>query len=555
GGMLVGLFEPEAAPWSLDQIDPELGFAVLPPDWDRTGGFLADALERFPDLENVGIRQFFCGPESFTPDNGPLIGEVPELKGFFAACGMNSLGILLSGGVGSLIAQWIVDGDPPMDVSTMSPDRLLPSMKNRSFRAERTVELLGDLFGDSGFPTWQPRYARNVRRSLIHDRLTDAGAEFMVLTGYEVPEWFADEGVPHERPQGWGRDQAFDAVKAEHTAVREAVGVMDMTFMASLLVQGPNAVDLLQRVSAANVDVEPGRIVYTHWCLNNGGIWTDLTVTRLAEDRFQVVGADIIHRRMIAWLERHIAEGEFVTITDMTAARTLLTVQGPRSRELLSKLTTADLSNEAFPYMTAQQIDAYHGEALAVRVTYLGELGWELHIPNDYAFTVYDKLVEEGAAFGLRHAGIGSLNSLRLEKAYRDYGLDIDNSYTLIDAGLEWTIDWSKDFIGKAALEAQKAKGVRPTRMVQVLVSDPEPLIYGHEQLYRDGERVGEVDNGAYGHTLGGGVGLATLELEEDISDDFINSGTWELDIVGKRYPVTVSLQAMYDPKRERIKA
>ena len=555
GGMLVGLFEPEAAPWSLDKIDPELGFAVLPPDWERTGGFLADALERFPDLENVGIRQFFCGPESFTPDNGPLIGEVPELRGFFAACGMNSLGILLSGGVGSLVAQWIVDGEPPMDVTTMSPDRLLPSMKNRSFRAERTVELLGNLFGDSGFPTWQPRYARNVRRSLIHDRLADAGAEFMSLTGYEVPEWFADEGVSHERPQGWGRDQAFDAVRAEHTAVREAVGVMDMTFMASLLVQGPNAVDLLQRVSAANVDVEPGRIVYTHWCLNNGGIWTDLTVTRLAEDRFQVVGADIIHRRMIAWLERHTAEGEFVTITDMTAARTLLTVQGPRTRELLSTLTTADLSNDAFPYMTAQQIDAYHGEALAVRVTYLGELGWELHVPNDYAFTVYDKLVEEGAAFGLRHAGIGALNSLRLEKAYRDYGLDIDNSYTLIDAGLEWTIDWNKDFVGKAALEAQKAKGVRGTRMVQVLVGDPEPLIYGHEQLYRDGERVGEVDNGAYGHTLGGGVGLATIEREEDVSDDFINSGSWELDVVGTRYPVTVSLQAMYDPKRERIKA
>ena len=555
GGMLVGLFEPEAAPWSLDQIDPDLGFAVLPPDWERTGGFLADALSRYPDLENVGIRQFFCGPESFTADNGPLMGEAPELRGFFAACGMNSLGILLSGGVGSLIAQWVVDGEPPMDVSTMTPDRLLPMMKNRSFREERTVELLGNLFGDSGFPTWQPRYARNVRRSVIHDRLAAAGADFMVLTGYEVPEWFADEGVSHERPQGWGRDQAFEANRAEHTAVREAVGVMDMTFMASLLVQGPNAVDLLQRVSAANVDVPVGRIVYTHWCLNNGGIWTDLTVTRLAEDTFQVVGADIIHRRMIAWLQRHTHDGEFVTVTDMTTARTLLTVQGPNSRALLSELTTADLSNEAFPYMTAQQIDAYHGEALAVRVTYLGELGWELHIPNDVALTVYDRLVELGAAHGLRHAGILALNSLRLEKAYRDYGLDIDNSYTLIDAGLEWTIDWSKDFVGKAALEAQRDSGVRTTRMVQVLVGDPEPLIYGHEQLYRDGERVGEVDNGAYGHTLGAGVGLATLESEEDITDDFITSGSWEIDVVGTRYPVTLSLEALYDPKRERIKA
>lgn len=554
GGMLVGLFEPNAAPWSLDSIPQDLGFAVLPPDWDRTGGFLADAMDRFPDLERAGIRQFFCGPESFTADNGPLIGEVPELRGYFAACGMNSLGILLSGGVGSLVAQWIQDGEPPIDVTGISPDRMLPFMNNRSFREERTVESLGALFGDSGFPTWQPRTARNVRRSVIHDRLADAGAEFMVLSGYEVPEWFAPPGVSHERPQGWGRDQAFDAVAAEHRAVRETVGVMDMTFMASLLVEGPNAVDLLQRVSAANVDVPVGRIVYTHWCLPGGGIWTDLTVTRLAEERFQVVGADIIHRRMIAWLERHRAGGEIVTVTDMTTARTLLTIQGPKSRELLSRLTTADLSNEAFPYMSAQQIDAYHGQALAVRVTYLGELGWELHVPNDFALMVYDKLVEVGSQLGLRHAGIGALNSLRLEKAYRDYGLDIDNTYTLLEAGLGWTIAWDKEFVGKPALIAQRDSGLT-TRMVQVFVEDPEPLLYGHEQLYRDGERVGEVDNGAYGHTLGGAVGLATIEREENITDDFINSGAWELDIVGRRYPVTVSLQPMYDPKRERIKA
>jgi glycine cleavage system aminomethyltransferase T/glycine/D-amino acid oxidase-like deaminating enzyme len=556
GGMLVGLFEPEAAPWSLDEIPRDLGFAVLPPDWERTGGFLATAMERFPDLERAGIRQFFCGPESFTPDNGPLLGEVPELRGFFAACGLNSLGILLSGGVGSMMAQWIVDGEPPVDVTGMHPDRMLPFMKNRSFRQERTVELLGDLFGDSGFPTWQPRYARNVRRSVIHDRLADAGADFMVLSGYEVPEWFADEGVSHERGQTWGRDQAFEATANEHRAVRETVGVMDMSFMAALSVQGPDALALLNRVSAADVDVPVGKIVYTHWCTPKGGIWTDLTVTRIEEEKFLVIGADIIHRRMIAWLERHRADDEFVTITDMTSSRTLLTVQGPRSRELLSRLTTADLSNAAFPYMSAKEIDVYHGVALAVRVTYLGELGWELHIPTDYSLTVYDKLLEAGADLGIRHAGIGALNSLRLEKAYRDYGLDIDNEDTLIDVGLDFTIGWNKpDFIGKAALVAQRDSGVRPSRMVQVLVNDPEPLIYGHEQLYRDGERVGENRNGAYGHTLGGGVGLAIIERDEDVSDEYVNSGSWGLDIVGKRYPVTVSLSPLYDPKRERIKA
>jgi 4-methylaminobutanoate oxidase (formaldehyde-forming) len=434
---------------------------------------------------------------------------------------------------------------------------MMPFMATRAYREERTKELLGTLFGDAAFPTFQPRLARNVRRSVIHDRLEAAGADFMVLSGYEVPEWFADPGVSHERPQGWGRDQAFDAVANEHRAVREAVGVMDMSFMAKLWVEGPHALDLLNRVSVSEIDVPVGKIVYTHWCTPNGGIWTDLTVTRLADERFLVIGADIIHRRMIAWLERHRRDDEFATVTDMTTARTLLSVQGPRSRELLSRLTTADLSNEAFPYMRAREIDVAMGEALAIRVTYLGELGWELHIPNDVALHVYDALIEVGRDLGLRHAGIGALNSLRLEKAYRDYGLDIDNEDTLLDVDLSFTIAWDKPsgFVGKDALVKQRDSGVRTSRMVQVLVQDPEPLLYGHEQLYRDGEHVGEVRNGAYGHTLGGGVGLAIVERDDDITDDFLASGSWELDIVAKRYPVSVSLTPMYDPTRSRIRA
>jgi 4-methylaminobutanoate oxidase (formaldehyde-forming) len=508
-------------------------------------------------LHDAGIRQFFCGPESFTPDNGPLLGEAPELGGYFVACGLNSLGILLSGGVGSLIAQWIVDGEPPMDVTAMSVDRMVPSMTNRSFRAERGVELLGALFGDSAFPSWRPKTGRNVRRSVIHDRLAGFGAVFMPLSGYEVPDWFAAPGVAHERPQGWGRDQSFDANAVEHRAVREAVAVMDMSFMAKILVQGPDAEELLSRVSANDVRVPVGRIVYTQMLTPKGGIWTDVTVTRVHDEGFVVIAADIIHRRTIAWLERHIGEGEQVTITDMTAARTLLSVQGPSSRELLSRLTTADLSNEAFPYMTAQEIDVHHGEALAVRVTYLGELGWELHVPNDYAFTVYDALFEAGQDLGIANAGLLALNSLRLEKAYRDYGLDIDNSDTPIDVGLDFAVAWDKSggFVGHDALVAQRDSGTRESRMVQVLVNDPEPLLYAHEPLLRDGQVVGINRIGAYGHTLGGSVGLAMIEDAAFTSDEAIGSGTWELEIVGQRYPATVSLRPMYDPKRERIKA
>jgi 4-methylaminobutanoate oxidase (formaldehyde-forming) len=557
GGILVGLFEPVAAPWSLDTIPQDLGFAVLPPDWDRMAGFLSDAMDRFPSLHDAGIRQFFCGPESFTADNGPLLGEVPELRGFFAACGLNSLGILLSGGAGSLIAQWIVDGEAPMDLTGISPDRLMPFMANRSFREERTVELLGTLFGDAAFPTFRPKTARDVRRSVIHDRLAARGADFMPLTGYEVPDWFAAPGVSHERPRTWGRDQAFDATAVEHRAVREAVGVMDMSFMAKVLVQGPGALGLLERVSVSRIDRPVGTIVYTQWLTPSAGIWTDVTVTRLHDDVFLVVGADVIHRRILAWLRRHAEDGPYVAITDMTTARTLLTIQGPRSRELLSRLTTADLSNEAFPYMTAREIDVHHAEAWALRVTYLGELGWELHIPNDVALTVYDAVCAAGEDLGLRDAGLGALNSLRLEKAYRDYGLDIFNDDTPIDVSLDFTVSWDKPggFIGREALVKQRDSGVRTTRMVQVLVEDPEPLLYGDEQLYRDGEHVGENRVGAYGHTLGGSVGLAVVEGEGDVSDELLATGAWELDIVGRRYPVTLSLAPRYDPGRERIKA
>jgi 4-methylaminobutanoate oxidase (formaldehyde-forming) len=557
GGILVGLFEPEAAPWSLDEIPRDLGFAVLPPDWERMGGFLSDAMDRFPALHEAGIKTFFCGPESFTADNGPLIGEAPELRGFFAACGLNSLGILLSGGVGSFVAQWIVDDEPPMDVTGISLDRTMPFMGTRSFREERTVELLGTLFGDAAFPTFKHRYARNVRRSVLHDRLAGRGADFMVLTGYEVPEWFADQGVSHERPRTWGRDQAFAASAVEHRAVREAVGVMDMSFMAKILVQGPGALALLDTVSVSAVDVPVGKIVYTQWLTPKGGIWTDVTVTRLGEDVFLVIGADVIHRRILAWLHRHEDGLPYVAITDMTTSRTLLTVQGPRSRELLSRLTTADLSNEAFPYLSAREIEVHHGHALAIRVTYLGELGWELHIANDLALTVYDELMEAGLDLGVRDAGLMALNSLRLEKAYRDYALDIFNDDTLIDVGLDFTVAWDKPggFVGREAIVKQRDTGVRTSRMVQVLVGDPEPLLYGDEQLYRDGAHVGENRIGAYGHTLGGAVGLAVIERDEDVTDDFLASGAWELDIVGTRYPARISLAPMYDPHRERIKA
>jgi 4-methylaminobutanoate oxidase (formaldehyde-forming) len=303
------------------------------------------------------------------------------------------------------------------------------------------------------------------------------------------------------------------------------------------------------------MSVPVGRIVYTQFCDERGRIQADVTVTRQGENAFMVIGSDIIHRRIIAWLQRHTPADAHVSIVDMTSATTLLTVQGPKSRELLQRVSSADLSNEAFPYMTAQEIDLHYARCLAVRVTYLGELGWELHVPSDMALTVYDALFANGEDLGLRNAGIMAMNSLRLEKAYRDYGLDIDNSDTPLDAGLDFIVAWDKPggFVGREALVAQRDAGTRTSRMVQVLLQDPEPLLYHHEQVYRDGVHIGENRNGAYGHTLGGAVGLAMLESEDGITDDMISTGSYEVDVNGAMVPATVSLTPLYDPKRERI--
>jgi heterotetrameric sarcosine oxidase gamma subunit len=556
GGILVGLFEPVAGPWSLDGIPGEVAFASLPPDWERVGPYLARAMDRVPALHEAGVRTMFCGPESFTSDIGPLLGEAPELGGFFVAAGMNSLGIILSGGVGSLIAQWIVDGVPPVDMTGLGIDRTQPFETNRRFRADRTVEQLGVLFADAAWPNWHPRTARNVRRSGIHDRLAAAGAHFAVSSGWEYPEWFAADGAPPEVALGWGRDASFPLQAAEHHAVREAVGMIDMSLMAKFLVQGRDAEAVLNRICANDVAVPVGRLVYTQWLNERGGIEADLTVTRLGEERFLVVVTDLIHRRIAPWIERHAPDGAHVTVTDVTSGTTLLTVQGPRSRELLQRLTSADLSNEAFPYLTAREIDVHYARALAMRVTYVGELGWELHIPAEFSLTVYDALMEAGTDLGYGNVGLGAMNSLRLEKAYRDYGLDIDNTDTPLDVGLGFAVAWDKPggFIGREALLAQRRPGPPTRRLVQFLLEDPEPLLHGGEPILRDGRWFGHIRAGAYGHTLGGAVGLGMVEDEAGIPVEVIQGGRFEINIAGSRYPARASLRPLYDPDRLRIK-
>src|SRR5215471_18963683 len=372
-GMLVGLFEPVGAPWSLDGVPGDASFTTLPPDWDRLSPYLGPALDRIPSLAEAGVRTFFCGPESFTADIRPLLGPAPELDGYWVAAGLNSLGILSGGGVGNMIAHWIADGVPPVDATAVAIDRTAAHETSRKFRAQRTVEQLGVLFGDAVWPSWQPSTARNVRRSVLHDRLAVAGAHFGVSAGWEYAEWFADgeapvPGLDYRRPA------AHAIVGREHAAVREAVGVIDMSLMAKLIVQGPGAAAVLSRLSANDVLLGPGRLVYTQWLNESGGIIADVTVTWLEAEKFLVVASDIIHRRIEPLIRRATRDGEVVTVTDITSGTTLLTVQGPASRELIGRLTDADLSNDAFGYLTARHIHAGYAPVLAIRVTYVGEL-------------------------------------------------------------------------------------------------------------------------------------------------------------------------------------
>jgi glycine cleavage system aminomethyltransferase T/glycine/D-amino acid oxidase-like deaminating enzyme len=555
GGILVGLFEPVARAWSLDRVPKDIAFASLEPDWERITPFLDGAMGRFPSLREAGVRTMFCGPESFTPDTMPQLGEAPELRGFYVAAGLNSLGILMSGGVGSVMAELIDTGVAPVDMSGMHVDRTQTFETSRRFRRDRAVEQLGRLFGDAAFPNWRPGSARNVRRSAVHERLAAAGAHFAPSSGFEYAEWFAPAGEHPAVEVGWGRDASFPLQAAEHRAVREAVGVLDLSVMAKVLVQGRDAESVLSRVCANDVAVEPGRLVYTQWLNERGGIEADLTVTRLAEDRFWVVATDTIHRRLEPWIRRHAPDDARLATTDVTSGWTLLTVQGPRSRDLLAGLTSADLSNAAFPYLAAREIDLGYARVWAMRVTYVGELGFELHVPADQALTVYDQLFEAGAAHGLVNVGLGAMGSLRLEKGYRDYGVDIDNTDTPLDVGLGFAVAWDKPggFVGREALLAGRRPGPPTRRLVQVLVTDPEPLLYGHEPLYRGGRLVGHNRIGAYGHTLGGAVGLAMLEDEAGLPAAEVDGEGYEVDIAGVRYPARVSVRPMYDPERARI--
>jgi len=554
GGMMVGLFEPRAAAWKVDGIPRDFSFGTITPDWDRMGPFVERAVSRVPVVETVGIRTFFCGPESFTPDLAPAVGEAPGIHGYFVCAGLNSVGVLSAGGLGRVVAQWMVDGRPDVDVTGFDVARFRDWQLDPRHRAERTAEILGTVYA-AHTPGVELRSARGAFRSPVHDRLVEEGARLRDVSGWESAAWYAGRGRSAQAEPGWGHQPWFASWAAEHRAVREAVGLMDMSFMAKFAVRGPDAGRVLDRISAGAVNERDGTITYTQWLDEAGGIRADLTVTRLAPDDFLVVASDTAHGSALAQLRRAVGEAA-VTVDDVTTELALLTVQGPQSRATLAAAAPGtDWSGEAIPFRAVRRVEVAGVEVLAIRITYLGELGWELYVPAGRAVEVWDAVLAAGEAHGIRPVGLNALSSLRLEKGYRDFGHDIDNTDDVYGVGLGFAVALDKPggFTGRDATASAKELGTPHHRLVQVLLSDPEPLLFHAEPVLRDGVVVGEVRSASYGWTLGAAVGLAFVGGGGPVTPQWLAEGTWEVDVAGTRHPASVSLRPMYDPTSSRV--
>jgi 4-methylaminobutanoate oxidase (formaldehyde-forming) len=554
GGLMIGLFEPVCAPWKVEGIPERFSFGEIAPDWDRMGPYVETAMQRVPISLRTGIRKFFCGPESFTPDLAPIVGEAPELSNFFVAAGLNSIGILSGGGLGRIVAHWIINGRPDVDVTAFNIDRLHPYQATPQFRRTRTVEALGLVYS-CHYPTRSLQTARGIRLSPLHDRLTAQGAYFREVSGWEGADWFAPAGVePKVERLSWGRQNWFPFWQLEHEAARSAVILMDMSFMSKFLVEGADAGRLLESISANRVDGEAETITYTQWLNTEGRLEADLTVTKLEETRFWVVATDTAHRHVETWMRRHLSSRMQAEVVDLTSAYAQINVQGPLSRRVLQAVTDTDMSNQRFPFRAAKKIDIGLARALCIRITYVGELGYELYVPADQAVHVYDLLVTAGKSYGLRPAGLKALASLRMEKGYRDYGHDIDNTDDVLQAGLGFAVDLDKPggFIGCEAVAARKAKGPLTRRLVQILLQDPEPLMFHAEVVHCDGRPVGYIRSASYGFTLGGAVGLAMIEAGEPVTQAYLDTGDWEVDVAGVRYAAMASIRPLYDPKMMR---
>lgn len=556
GGLVMGGFEPEAKPWGMDGIPDKFEFSLLPDDWDQFEILLENALIRVPELETAGVRKFYNGPESFTPDNNYLLGETPELKNFFVGAGFNSMGIASAGGAGRALAEWIVEGEATSDLFAVDIRRFADFNNNPTWLHDRVKETLG-LHYAMPWPNRELDTARPFRRSPLYDRLAAKNAVFGSKMGWERANWFAPDGTTPETVYSFGRQNWHDAVAAEHAAVRDGVAIFDQTSFGKLLVQGKDACAQLNRICAGNVDVEIGQTVYTGLLNSRGGFESDLTVLRLKAQEFLLITGSAQACRDGDWISRNFSEDAHVFLTDVTSSWSVLAVMGPKARDVLSKVTKADLSNDGFAFGTCQKIDLGYATVIANRMTYVGELGWELLVPVEFAAGVYDDLMGAGAEFSIRDAGYYALDGLRIEKGFRAWSRELTPDITPLQAGLSFAVDFDKPdgFIGKEALLAARSDPEHMhRRIIQLVLKDLDVQLWGGEAVLCDNTEIGEVRSAGYGHTLGAAVALCDVHTDEKITRDFLTMHSFEIDVAGKRFAAKAYLQTPYDPKAARVR-
>ena len=556
GGLVMGGFEPEAKPWGMKGIPDNFFFQLLPDDWDQFEVLMENALVRVPQMAETGVREFFNGPESFTPDNNYLLGETPEVKNFFVGAGFNSMGIASAGGAGKALAEWIVEGAPTMDLFAVDIRRFADFNNNPAWLHDRVKEVLG-LHYAMPWPNRELDSARPFRRSALYDRLAAKNAVFGSKMGWERANYFAG-GDGEKTEYGFGRQNWHEAVSVEHKAAREAVVLFDQSSFAKLLVQGRDSCRQLNRICAGNVDVGVGRTVYTGLLNKRGGFESDLTVLRLKADEFLVITGSAQAVRDADWLRENFETDAHVFLTDVTGSWSVLSLMGPASRQVLARVTQSDLSNAAFPFGTVQQIDLGYATVLANRMTYVGELGWELIVPVEFTVGVYEDLMRAGDQYGILDAGYYALEGLRIEKGFRAWSRELTPDITPMQAGLGFAVDFEKPcgFVGRDALLAAKSDPAHlNTRIVQMVLQDSSPQLWGGESVLCNGSVIGEVRSAAYGHTLGAAVALVQLNAGEKVTADFLAENRWEIDLAGVRHAARPYLRTPYDPRGERPRA
>jgi 4-methylaminobutanoate oxidase (formaldehyde-forming) len=554
-GLLMGGFDPWAKPWGMDGIPEGFSFRTLPEDWGKFELLMRNAIQRVPALASAQVRLLMNGPESFTPDNYFILGEAPEVRRYYVGAGFCSGGIAAAGGAGRALAEWIVEDRPSMDLWQADIRRFAPFHASPEFLRERASEIVGVHYFVA-FPNRELETGRDLRLSPLYERLRDKRACFGNKMGWERANWFAPDGVAPETVYSFGRQNWFPYAAAEHRACREAVAVFDQSSFSKFRLEGPDAEGLLQRLCANDVAVASGRVVYTGMLNERGGFESDLTVTRLGADAYLIVTGSAQTTRDAHWICRHIPDGARAALTDVTGAYAVLGVMGPRSRDLLSRLTRADLSNAAFPFAASREI--WLGRALvrASRITYVGELGWELYVPVEFAAGVYDALHAAGGDLGLADAGYYAIESLRVEKAYRAWGRELTTDDTPLEAGLGFAVRFDKaaPFIGREALLAQRGKPLG-RRLCSFVLDDAEALPLGDEPVWCDGSIVGSTSSAAYGHTLGRAVAMGYVSRPGGVDAAYLSQARFEIEIAGDRFTARGSFKAPYDPENLRVKS